>query len=318
MSPFDASPFDADRAVDRRRLKRGLTFWRIAAIVLAAILGGIVFRAAEIGGSGAFRGDRIAELTINGFISPDDDLYERLDKAKDDTSVKALIVRIDSGGGSSIGGELNYEKLREVAVEKPVVAVMEGIAASAAYMTALGADRIYAHGETLTGSIGVYLQAIEATELLRSIGIEADLIKSSVIKGQPNPLEELNDDARAALADVVADSYDYFRGLVADRRSLADEKLDAVADGRVFTGRQALAAGLIDGLGGKKAALAWLEGEKGLDADLPIEDITPRPEDRRGLLGAAADAAVEALLKNTELSERLRVDGLISVWQPRP
>ena len=162
------------------------------------------------------------------------------------------------------------------------------------------------------------MRAAWDAELLRSIGIEADLIKSSVIKGQPNPLEALSDEARAALADVVADSYGYFRGLVADRRSLAGEKLDAVADGRVFTGRQALAAGLIDGLGGKKAALAWLEGEKGLDADLPIEDITPRPEDGRGLLGAAADAAVEALLKNTELSERLRVDGLVSVWQPRP
>ncbi|GGB34330.1 Clp protease [Tistrella bauzanensis] len=313
------SPFDVDRAVDRRRLKRGITVWRIAAILLAAVLGAVLFDGGAIDrATGPFRGDRFAELEISGFIAPDDDLYERLDKVAEDDGIKALIVRIDSGGGSTVGGELNFEALRRVAEEKPVVAVMESIAASAAYMTALGADRIFAHGETLTGSVGVYLQAVEGTELMRKLGIEAELIKSAPLKAQPNPMEELTDEGRAALQEVVADSYQYFRGLVATRRALEGEALDLAASGRIFTGRQALAAGLVDALGGRDAALDWLDAEKGLDAALPIEDITPRPDDDRGLFARASDAIVHSLLKNTELAERLSVDGLVSVWHPRP
>jgi len=297
---------DADSIIDRRRMKRRLTFWRIVAIV--AVVAGAI---AAIGRfSGFERGAHIARLTVAGLIVEDQDRIDALNKAREDASVKAVLVRIDSPGGSVVGGETLFLALRDVAAVKPVVAVMDELAASAGYMVAIGADHIVARSGTLTGSIGVLMQSADVTGLLDKLGIKPESVKSAPLKAQPSPLEPFTEDARQATRAVVMDMYDMFVDMVADRRGLQRDRALALADGRIYTGRQALAAGLVDGIGGEDAARRWLESAHAIEAGLPVRDVKIETDDE-GWLGMT-----RSLVGKTLFSERLTLDGLISVWQP--
>ncbi|MCH7487886.1 MAG: S49 family peptidase, partial [Proteobacteria bacterium] len=183
-------------------------------------------------------------------------------------------------------------------------------ATSAGYMTALGADHIIASPGSLTGSIGILLQTADITGLLEKLGIKAETIKSSPLKAQPNPLEPFTPEAREAVRSVVLDLYDMFVDMVSERRSIPREKVLGLADGRVFTGRQALSNGLIDALGSESEARDWLAETHKILRSLPVKDlkIVHEGEPWRDLLGSVVGKAL--------LSERLRLDGLISLWQP--
>ena len=161
-----------------------------------------------------------------------------------------------------VGGESLYLALREVAKQKPVVAVMRELATSAGYMIALGADYIVARQSTITGSIGVLMQSTDVTGLLTKLGIKPAVVKSSPLKAQPNPLEPFSDDARRASQEIVTNIQSMFVGLVRDRRGMDDASLRKLSDGRIFTGGQALTNGLIDAIGGEAAAITWLETKK--------------------------------------------------------
>jgi protease-4 len=297
---------DSDSLVDRRRLKRGLTFWRVAAIVIAVAL---VFVA--VGRLGSFPlGDHIARLRINGIIVADRDRLDAIKHIAEDGRIKALIVEIDSPGGTVVGGEGIYRALREVAAKKPVVAVMEDTAASGGYMVALGADEIFAHEATITGSIGVILQAAEITDLLQKIGVTPIEIKSSPLKAQPSPFEKLSPEARRVNQDVVDDIYAMFVRMTAERRHMSPDKVRQLADGRVYTGRQAVANGLIDKIGAESDALAWLNQERGVAKGLPVREV----DYGRGL-GSWAER-LDSLAQKTVFSERLTLDGLVALWHP--
>ncbi len=297
---------DADWLVDRRRLKRRLAWWQIAA-VLAAVL-------ALLAGLGRFDAlvDRahVARLAVTGIIVQDDDRDQALAELVDDSATKAVLVQIDSPGGTVVGGEVLYRRLRQIAEHKPVVAVMGEMATSAAYMTAIGGDWIIAREGTVTGSIGVILQAADFTELLDRIGIKPETVKSSPLKAQPNPLEVFTPAAREATQRVVLDIYDMFAALVGERRKLSAEQLAEVADGSVFTGRQAQAKGLIDALGGEDEARDWLESAKGISRSLPVRDVELRDTEEQiiDLFGGR--------LRKLVFSEILSLDGLISLWHP--
>jgi protease IV len=229
------------------------------------------------------------------------------------SSAKALVLRIDSPGGTVVGGESLYRAIRAVAGEKPVVAVLGEVAASGGYMVAIAADRIYAREGTITGSIGVILQTTDVTGLLDKLGVSAEAIKSAPLKAVPSPFEKLSDEGRRATQGLVDDMYAMFVEMVAERRGFDADKAKELADGRVFTGRQAVANGLIDGIGGLGEARAWLD-EKGVSADLPAREIRPwREED---WLGGVAKSAIRAVFGKTYLSERLTLDGLVAVWHP--
>ena len=236
---------DADYVVERRRLKRRLTFWRV--------LGVVALVAAVVAAAGRFdlrrQQDHVAQIAIGGLILDDPARDEAMKEVADDDKVKALLVKIDSPGGTYVGGEALYESLRQVGEKKPVVAIMGTTATSAGYMSALGSDHIVARSSTLTGSIGVILQTADVTGLLDKIGIKSVVVKSGPLKAQPNPLEKFLPAARKATEAIIADYFDMFVTLVAERRSLSREQVLKLADGRVFSGRQAKKAGLGDALG---------------------------------------------------------------------
>ena len=302
---------EADLIVDRRRLKRHLSFWRVAAIVLA-----VVAVAAAVGRFAApvIGGRYIARLTVAGVIVDDPRRTKALADLSRDGHAVALIVRIDSPGGTVAGGETLYRDLRRVGEKIPVVAVLADTAASGGYMTALGADWIVARESTITGSIGVLMQTADVTGLLAKLGVTVQAIKSAPLKAVPSPLEPLTDEGRAAVRSVIEDMYEMFVAMVADRRRFDRAKALEVADGRIFTGRQARALGLVDAIGGEDTARVWLETEKGVRRGAPVRDVKIPREDEfwRDIAGQA----MAAITGKSYLPERLTLDGLVALWHP--
>jgi protease IV len=185
-------------------------------------------------------------------------------------SVEAVILRINSPGGTTAGSEALYDLVRRVAEEKPVVAVLGEVAASGGYVAALSADHIISRGNTLTGSIGVIMEYPDITELLDRWGIDIETFRSSTLKAEPAPYRPISPEGRELNEALVAESFAWFRDLVGDRRGLAGDDLDRVANGAVFTGRIALEAGLVDALGGELEARDWLESQSEGLGDLPV------------------------------------------------
>ncbi|MAI49830.1 MAG: signal peptide peptidase SppA [Rhodospirillaceae bacterium] len=300
--------YGSDYLVDRRRLKRRLRFWQVVSVV--AIVGTIVASFSRFGDT-VLGGDFIARVFVKGIIVQDDQrLLALSDLAKND-AVKAVILRIDSPGGTIVGGETLYRAVLDLAKEKPVVAVMDAMAASAGYMAAIGADRLFAREGTLTGSIGVILQTTEVTKLLEMIGVSARSFKSGPLKSSPSPVERITPKVEAITQELIDEVYRMFRDMVLERRNMEPGEEFKFADGRIFTGRQALKNGLIDEIGGEKVAITWLEKEKEVPKDLRVLTVNQRRD---------VDNLIErlgSLARKTILSERLTLDGLISVWQPQ-
>jgi protease IV len=321
---------DADYIVDRRRMRRKLTFWRVFAVLLAIVaVVGLTLRFSGRGGSmlTADGGAYVARVTINGLIRNDQDRVEALDRLAK-SRARAVIVHVDSPGGTAAGAEQLYASLRDVATKKPMVVVVDGLAASGGYIAALSADHVVARSASLVGSIGVLVQFPNVVELLRTLGVRVEEIKSSPLKAAPSAFEPTSPEARAALESIVKDTYGWFRNLVRERRSLNDAALERVADGRVFTGRQAMDLKLIDQIGGEDTAIAWLVKEKGIDPKWPVRDW--RLKTRFGdlsmlhlMTSAVLDAAgLSSLARRIEESatvqtiERLNLDGLLALWHP--
>jgi protease-4 len=302
-------PLDADLLVDRRRLKRQISVWRALAIVaLVAVIG------AGIGRANLFGERHVARLSVSGIITDDPDRTRAVIAAGKDSDVKALIVRIDSPGGTVVGGEALFRELREVARQKPVVAVMGELAASGGYMIALAAERIFAREGTITGSIGVIMQTTDVTGLLEKLGVSTEAIKSGPFKAVPSPLEPLTEKGREVTRQLVDDMYGMFVEMVAEGRGMERAKALELADGRVYTGRQAKALGLIDAIGGEDEARAWLAEAKGISRGLPVRELRiPREgEEWSDWMGGT----LARLTGKTYLSERLKLDGLVAVWHP--
>lgn len=298
--------FDADIYIDRRRLKRRLNLWRALAILALVAAVALVFAR-----EGLYpRGEHIARLTVSGLILDDRARSEALVETASDPKVRALIVHINSPGGTVVGGETLYRALREVSAEKPVVAVMREVAASGGYMVALGADRIFAQEGSITGSIGVLLQATELTGMLEKLGITTEAVKSGPLKAVPSPLEPLTAEGRQAAMDVVQDMFEIFLAMLAERRQMSREEALGFSDGRVYTGRQAASKGLIDEIGGEKEARAWLAEAHGIEKTLPVYDLEVEKE------AFLWDDIVTAITGKTLFSERVTLDGLISLWHP--
>jgi protease-4 len=322
---------DSDLIVDRRRMRRKLTFWRVLAILIAIVgIGAAAVRFGPAMPFGEFAGggtSYIARVKIQGLIRNDDDRTEALDRLAK-SSVKAVIVHVDSPGGTTAGSEQLHDSLRRVAKEKPMVVVVDGLAASGGYIAAIAADRIFAQDTSLVGSIGVLFQFPNFYGLLEKVGVNVETIRSTPLKAAPNGFEPTSPEARAAVEAIVLDAFDWFKNMVRDRRHLDDAALQTAADGRVFTGRQAIALKLIDQLGDEKVALQWLQKEKGIDPDLKVRDwkLKPRFGDL-SFLHMAAVSVLEAvglrsIARRIESSammrtiEGLNLDGLLALWHP--
>jgi protease IV len=318
---------DSDVIVDRRRIRRKLTFWRVAAAVVALAAVVAVGLVAMPGGRMPLTSGSIARINIEGLIRSDQqrvEALERLEKSSD----AAVIVHINSPGGTTAGSEQLYDALARIKAKKPVVVVVEGLAASGGYIAAIAADHIVAKQSSLVGSIGVLFQFPNFSELMKTVGVKVEEVKSSPLKAAPNGFEPTSPEARAALDSLVKDSYAWFRNLVKERRGMDDALLEKVADGRVFTGRQAVELKLIDALGDEKTAVAWLVAEKKIKSDLPVRDfkLNPRFGDLTFLRSAASitlDAlGLGAIARQIEQAgvtgavDQLSLDGMLALWRP--
>lgn len=299
---------NADVLLDRIRLKGQVTRWRIMAIVAAAIAV-IIYTQKELDINAGI--SHIARLNVEDIITDDPRRSEALGDVRDNDNIKAVIVRINSPGGTVVGGVQLYKDLRSIAEKKPVVTVMRNLATSAGYMVAMSADHIIANPGTITGSIGVILQTVEMTELADKIGVEPIIIKSGELKGNPSPLEKITPKARESLKNTVMDFHSLFVDMVADARDLPRDKVLDIADGRVYTGRQALEIQLVDEIGGEKEALQWLEKEKNIDTSLKIKDIKVQKAVPEWLEQASSFFDL-----GSPMTRLFSQEGLISVWQP--
>jgi protease-4 len=319
---------DSDVIVDRRRIRRKLTFWRVAAALIAiAAIVTIGLVVAPGGRGGLTAAGSIARVNIEGLIRSDQERVEALEQLEK-SQAAAVVVHINSPGGTTAGSEQLYDALTRLKAKKPLVVVVEGLAASGGYITAIAADHIVAQQSSLVGSIGVLFQFPNFSELLKTVGVKVEEVKSSPLKAAPNGFEPTSPEARAALDSLVKDSYAWFRGLVKERRGMDDALLEKVSDGRVFTGHQAVELKLIDQLGDEKTAVAWLVAQKGVKADLPVRDykLTPRFGDLTFLRTAATvtfDAlglsAVARRIEQTgvaQAADRLGLEGMLALWHP--
>ena len=298
---------ETDLLLDRRRLKRRLNLWRVLAVLAVVIaLAVVAERAGALPGSGL---RHIARVNVTGVITEDTKLLRAVRALARDKTVQAVIVSIDSPGGSVAGGESLRGALIRVAAAKPVVAVMLGTAASAGYMVAMPAARVFAREATLTGSIGVILQTGDVYGLLGKLGIAAEAITSGPLKDQPSFTRGLTTQGRDYLHGLVDDMFDQFVEMVALGRHMDPAAVRKLADGRAYTGRQALKLGLVDEIGGETEALDWLEREHGIPANTPVRDVQPGSFYNR-TLGATLAGLWQATVGGT-----LAPSGAWAIWQ---
>ncbi|MBM3574304.1 MAG: signal peptide peptidase SppA [Alphaproteobacteria bacterium] len=317
-----------DYLIDRRRLRRRLSWWRVAALGAIAFAGlALALKDSDLDGSGDKLTAHIARVSIQGLITGDKETIEQIKKIGESDKAKALLLSIDSPGGTTAGSEKLYDELRRVSAKKPVVAVVGTLAASGAYIAALASDHIVARGNSLVGSIGVLFQFPNFYKLMENVGVKVEEIKSSPLKASPNGFEPTSEAAKAAIASLVADSYDWFKGLVKERRNLDDQELAKVSDGRVFTAHLGLPLKLVDSIGGEREAIEWLEANKKITKDLPVRDWKKKSNmERLGLVeGAAALARLVGMgsfadaMEDALRAEKGRgLDGLLAIWQGSP
>jgi protease IV len=316
----------ADQIVDRRHLAKRVSFWRVISVILAI---GLVAGLGLFAGGGTIATEHskphIARISITGLITGDNATLALLESVQKSASVQGIILSIESPGGTVSGSEELYLSIRRLAAVKPTVAVVGNTAASGAYIAALGSDHIISRGGAIIGSIGVLAQIPNATKLLGNLGIEMETVRSSPLKASPSGLEPTPPEAKKALEAMILDSFVWFKGLVKERRRLTDEELKLVADGRVFTGRQALPLKLVDELGGEIEAKKWLETEKKITANLGIEDWKRIDKDKpfnllRNLSRISSLAGFESLSYGlnhmASVKEQSQFTGLMMIWTP--
>jgi protease-4 len=258
--------------------------------------------------------------------NPVDRFVAELNLAERDKSVKAVIVRISSPGGTVTGSDIMYTELRRFAEQskKPIVASMGEVAASGGYYLAIGADHIVAQPTTITGSIGVIMPTINFSSGLNRIGIESRAIKSGPNKDMANPLEPMRDSQYAVLQAMVDDFYARFKGLVVERRrNLTADNVAMATDGRVFTGMQAEKLGLVDELGGVRESFAAAKRLAGIPGASLIKYGDPSRPARTAYadssLPPASHAGTEVNVLKLDLNHPGAVtdtSGFYYLWQP--
>jgi protease IV len=317
---------ETETVLDRRRLRRRLSLWRGLAIVAGLVAVGLLaFSSAD----GVSLGDRhqIARISLEGIITEDREQLKLLKRLSEAKHVAAVILFVNSPGGTTSGGEALFEAIRELARSKPVVAQFGTVAASAAYIVGLATDHIVARGNSITGSVGVIFQWAEVSQLLDKLGVKMNEIKSGPLKANPSPFQPLDPEGKRIAEQMVAESQRWFVGLVATRRGIDTASVAGLEQGRVFSGREALLYRLIDQIGGEAEVVKWLEEKRNVPKGLKVQDWKPKRDSDWGLLSSLAFGAVRVVLGPTAAERmgdligedgalgRLRLDGLISIWQ---
>ena len=296
-------------AAETYRKSRGV--WRTLAFIALGLV--VIVGLGRFALPDAPGGKHIARLIIDGTIATDPERLKAIEELAEDDSVAAVIVAINSPGGTTAGGEELYEALGQLRAAKPTVAVIKELGASAAYMTAIATDRIFARRLSIVGSIGVLYQHVNAGKLLDTIGVDLDKVASGPLKAEPDFDEPMTGAPRDSIAALVDDSFQWFVDIVAERRGLDRPATLALADGRIVTGRVGVENGLIDAIGGELEAQAWLEAERDVDDDLDISTAWPEPDSGFDLFGTFLGGQARAALGLPD--GPITLDGLVSLWQ---
>jgi protease IV len=314
---------DAESVIDRRRLKRRVTAWRLAALVFGLLALGLYLLGSRDGVGPASLLPHVARVTVSGLITDDRKMNELIEKIGKSDQVKAVILDINSPGGTTTGGEALYDAVRRLAEKKPVVAVCGTLATSAAYIAALATDRIFVYGNTITGSVGVIFQWAEVTELLKTLGIKVEEVRSGPLKAVPSPFEPADEKARALTEEMVQEAKVWFIDLVSKRRNIDATSVPGLTEGRIYSGRQAVELKLVDAVGDEKVARSWLAKERNVPSGLKVVDWKPAEESSGWFgwlseaLGAVFGLSAERLAGLFgQISSTLKLDGLVSVWHP--
>jgi protease-4 len=270
----------------------------VLVLVLVVLLASIAWFSYIHGGdTGLLFGEKVAVIEVKGVIANVRETIENLAEFSRDETVKAVVLRIESPGGGVSSSQELYKEIGRTAKQKPVVASMGSVAASGGYYIAAAAQKIYANPGTITGSIGVILQFTNFEELFRKIGFRMEIVKSGVYKDVGNPSREMTPEERAYLQEMIDNVHQQFVRDVAQGRGMQVEKVQEVADGRIFTGEQAKELGLVDELGNLKdaidaaAKMAAIEGEPKV--------IYPE-EEKRSVLDYLLDQVRESLVSHLQ------------------
>jgi protease-4 len=315
---------DAEMISDRRKLRRKLSFWRVLgvlALIAMVVTAGLSLTERR---AGALESAHIARISVDGFIAGSSRTTELFKRVGESSAVSGVVISINSPGGTTTGSEELYRSIRQLADKKPLVAFVDGTAASGGYITAIAADHIVARETSLVGSIGVLFQYPDASGLLGQLGLKVEEVKSAPLKAEPSPFKPTSPEARAALQQVVNDTYDWFKRLVRDRRSMSDQELATVSTGQIFSGRQGVALKLVNAVGSERDAVAWLETTKGVRKDLPVRDWKPRGNRDFSLFSWAAfgadllgfETVAQTFHQFAASAGIAQLDGLLAVWHP--
>jgi len=301
---------NADVLLDRIRLKNRLRLWRFLAIIFAALLLAFFFLKDNAGFLNSIpAGNYIARVPITGMILDNKEFIKAIEKLKKDKNVKAVILDINSPGGTTVGGEVYYETLVDLQKEKPLISTYGTLAASAAYLLSMPSDRIFARKASLTGSIGVIMKAPNFGKIAEKVGYNVDLIRTGNMKGEPSPYVKMSPEVRTVFQESINDFYDVFVDIVAKHRKLSREEVVKLADGRIYTGLQASKNGLVDSIGGEKEAVKWLQENKQISDKTPVHEVTIHR--KRNLF---LELFGSILGDNSLIQKEFYNNGLLSIW----
>ena len=256
------------------------------------------------------RSPHIARIKIDGPIFDDINFNGLIYELGLNSNVKALIVHINSPGGSVVGAESIFVALSELSREKPSVSVLGETATSGGYLIAAATDKIISRSNTLTGSIGVILQYPNLSKLLKNIGIDVNTIRSSDLKASINLFEKPTSKALEKHKQVIDETFLWFKGIVAEKRKISDINLEKVSQGGVFTGRKAKKLGLVDLIGGEREAIKYLE-EKVDIIGLPLIDWTSSKESSSLFDLIFRQGDISSLGKNVLLNSGFRLYSIL-------
>jgi len=316
---------NAESLVERRRLRRSRSFWRVSAVLLfVALAVGLIAQASGLADRMTGPGTHVARVELDGFIDFDDPFLELLGSLEEDDDVAAVILEINSPGGLSVAGEAIYTHLLELGEAKPLVAVIEGVGTSAAYLAASASEHIVARNGSIVGSIGVIAQFPDVSELLDTVGVDMYEVRSGELKAQPSVFSPPSEEALAELERLIASNFDWFVDQIEERRGL-DGAVIRGFEGTVFTGMRGMEVGLVDALGGEDEALAYLGETHGIDTDTEIVNRRPdRPINFAGtsaiarlVLGEGAEVSLDAQGMRDAMRDAMLLDGILSLWHGR-
>ncbi|NLN61184.1 MAG: signal peptide peptidase SppA [Deltaproteobacteria bacterium] len=289
----------------------GILFLICAGFVFFLVLNGLL----KSGGGGYAlpAGDKVAIVTLEGVITNSDRIIREIEAFAKNDRVKAIVLRIDSPGGSVAPTQEIYDAVLEAGKKKKIVASMGSIAASGGYLVACAADQIVANPGTITGSISAVMHFANMEELMRKIGVSTSVVKSGKYKDIGSPAREMTEEEISLLQQLVDDVYDQLLETISVRRKITKENLSLLADGRILTGRQAQKAGLVDFLGNQKYAVRLAGQMTGISGDPAV--VYP-PEKKAFILDFLLKSLVRSVKQELVLDQP-KMDGLQYLYCPQ-